>query len=105
MQNQRKMKAYLDTTRKAKTPGLKEGDFVRVRKPVHVRKGKSKFSNPMQIVRKKGKHSFELSDGRTWDMSHLAPFHPEVTQVPEHSEQSTSTASPGRGTNQLEGRC
>lgn len=48
MQNQREMKAYLDTKRKAKTLGLKEGDFVR------VRKGKSKFSNPMQIVRRKG---------------------------------------------------
>lgn len=104
MQQQRKMKVYLDTKRKAKTPGLKEGDFVRVRKPVHVKKGKSKFSNPMQIVRRKGTHSFELSDGRTWDVSHLAPLNTEFTQAPEHVDQSTPTPS-GSSNNQVEGRC
>lgn len=54
------MKAYLDTKRKAKIPVFKEGDLLRVRKSVHVLKGRSKFSDPMQITKKKGPQSYEL---------------------------------------------
>lgn len=76
---QLKMKAYLDTKWKAEITKLREGDCVHVRKPVRVKKGTSIFSGPMQIIRRRGKHSYELNDGRTWDVSHLAPLHTGLT--------------------------
>ncbi len=85
---QLKMKAYLDIKRKAKIPKLKEGDCVRVRKP--AKKGTSKFSDPMQIIRRRGKYSYELSDGRTWDVSHLAPLHTDFRSAEQPSSASTS---------------
>lgn len=72
---------------KAMIPKLKEGDLVRVRKPVHVRKGESKFSDPMQIIMRKGTHCYKLSDGQTWNVSHLALLHTDFTLA----EQSAST--------------
>ncbi len=87
---QQKMKAYLDIKRKANIPKLKEGDCVRVRKPTHVKKGTSKFSDPMQIIRRRGKYSYELSDGRTWDVSHLAPLHTDFWSAEQPISVSTS---------------
>ncbi len=51
---QKKMKAYTDSRRVARTPDFKVGDWVRVRIPTHVPKAHPKFTNPRQIVRKLG---------------------------------------------------
>ena len=58
------MKEYTDAKRRAKTPKLHPGSLVHIRNPVHVKKGKSKFSEPHKVTQQKGAHSYTLTDGR-----------------------------------------
>lgn len=69
---QKKMKAYTDSKRVARTPDFKVGDWVRVRIPTHVPKAHPRFSNSRQIVRKLGACTYLLSDGKNWHASHLS---------------------------------
>lgn len=69
---QKKMKAYTDSRRVARTPDFKVGDWVRVRIPTHVPKAHPRFTNPRRIVRKLGACTYLLSDGKNWHDSHLA---------------------------------
>ncbi len=75
------MKTYMDAKRHAKAPKLHPGNLVRVRNPVHVKKGRSKFSEPHKVIQQKGPHSYTLTDGKTWDASHLSML-PETFTLP-----------------------
>ncbi|KAL0190178.1 hypothetical protein M9458_012876 [Cirrhinus mrigala] len=77
---QKKMKAYTDSRRVARTPDFKAGDWVRVRIPTHVPKAHPRFTNPRQIVHKLGTCTYRLSDRKSWHASHLAR---SVTPVSE----------------------
>ncbi len=82
---QLKMKAYLDIKQKKNS----KAEGVHVRKPTHVMKGTLNFSKPMQIIRRRGKCSYKLSKGRTWDVSHLGPLHKDFRSVEQPCSAST----------------
>ncbi|KAI2660383.1 Transposon Ty3-G Gag-Pol polyprotein [Labeo rohita] len=71
---QKKMKAYTNSRRVARTPDFKPGDWVHVRIPTHVPKAHPRFTYPRQIVRKLGACTYR------WHASHLAR---SVTPVSE----------------------
>ncbi|XP_034065890.1 uncharacterized protein LOC117542374 [Gymnodraco acuticeps] len=54
------MKTYTDAKRNAKIPKIHPGSLVRVRNPLHVKKGKPKFSEPLKVTQQKGPHSYTL---------------------------------------------
>ncbi len=84
------MKTYTDAKISvyAKTPKLHPGSFVRVRNAVHVKKGKFKFSEPLKVAQQKGPHSYMLTDGKTWDASHLSVL-PETFTLPVEGYRPT----------------
>ncbi|XP_064475479.1 uncharacterized protein K02A2.6-like [Ornithodoros turicata] len=71
--HQQQSKTYTDQKRSAKAPKYKVGDYVRVRKPGFTPKGMPSFSKPLKIIRQKGRYSFQLADGNTWNASKFAP--------------------------------
>ncbi|MEQ2186705.1 hypothetical protein GOODEAATRI_031414 [Goodea atripinnis] len=73
-QKQNKMKAYTDKKMRAKTPTVKVGDIVRVRRPEHIPKGSSRFTEPRTVMKKVGQNTYTLNDGRKWNASKLAHF-------------------------------
>ncbi|KAL0149455.1 hypothetical protein M9458_055243 [Cirrhinus mrigala] len=70
---QEKSEQYSDRKRIAKHVSFQCGSYVRVKKPGIVPKTQSKFGKPLKVVGKKGLYTYKLSDGRSWDASHLAP--------------------------------
>lgn len=58
-------------------------DTVCVRRPEHVHKGTSRFTEPLTVVKRVGPSTYLLSDGRKWNASKLARF-------PKESLASTS---------------
>ncbi|KAL7877191.1 hypothetical protein SRHO_G00038340 [Serrasalmus rhombeus] len=89
-----KMQTYTDSKRHAQTPRFKEGNFVRVRKPTHVKKGKSRFTEPLQIAWKSGTHSYQLTDGCVWDASCLAMLPAEFSLSAEEPNSSIQQPCP-----------
>lgn len=87
-QRQHKMKAYTDARRGARTPAFQRGDRVRVRNPLHVPKGHKRFSDPLTIREKVGNSTYTLSNGKTWNASHLAAF-PDLTTTTTDADQDT----------------
>ncbi|XP_064479192.1 uncharacterized protein K02A2.6-like [Ornithodoros turicata] len=71
--HQQQSKTYTDHKRSAKAPKYKVGDYVRVRKPGFTLKGMPSFTKPFKIIRQKGRYSFQLADGNTWNASKFAP--------------------------------
>lgn len=80
------MKQYCDARQGARTPSFKEGDSVRVCKPVHVPKGHPKFSTPIKIKKQVAPSTYILEDGKTWHASHLASVPANNTESPDHPE-------------------
>ena len=93
---QKQMKEYFDIRRGARTPSFREGDKVRVLKPVHVLKGHQKFSAPIMIKKQVGPSIYILDDGKTWHVSYLTSV---PNELPENSAQSETevggTVKPG----------
>lgn len=89
------METYTDAKRNAKIPKIHPGSLVHVRNPLHVKKGKSKFSEPLKVTQQKGPHSYMLGDGKTWDASHLSVL-PE-TFTPPAEEMSPAELATGDG--------
>lgn len=71
-QRQQYTKEYTDRRRAAKTPRFRVGDWVRVKKPGKVAKGESAFGPPLRIMKRVGRWTFRLGDGRVWNASKLA---------------------------------
>ncbi|KAJ8373726.1 hypothetical protein SKAU_G00043060 [Synaphobranchus kaupii] len=92
-QQQRKMKAYTDAKRGARPPAFQKGDRVRVRKPLHVPKGHQRFSAPLTIREKVGDSTYILSNGKTWNASHLTVF-PDTATTDEDTVESPVDRSP-----------
>lgn len=106
--HQAKSKAYADQRRAAKIPRFQVGDYVRVRKPVPGPKGTPTFGTPLRILKRVGRWSFHLEDGRTWNGSQLSAVPKEAwpnqgpwqsppwnnSTVPPNTSGSTPTASP-----------
>lgn len=60
---------------------------------VHVKKGKSKFSEPLKVTQQKGPHSYTLTDGKTWDVSHLSVLLGTFTlPIEEHRPMESATS-------------
>ncbi|KAL2085986.1 hypothetical protein ACEWY4_019306 [Coilia grayii] len=92
-----KVKEYTDRRRSAQASTFKVGDFVRIKKPVLIRKGAHKFTPPFQITALKGPATFLLSDGKVWNASHLAFAPPDtvpMTLNPQQSDQALPAAVP-----------
>lgn len=75
---QDKVRSYTDAKRGARTPPFQPGERVRIRKLHHVPKAHPRFTSPATVRKIVGSNSFLLSDGKTWNASHLAHF-PSVT--------------------------
>ena len=73
---QNKYKFYADKRRNVKNIYLHVGDWVRIRKSGHVLKGEQRFSSPIQIIKKISAYTFEMSDGRRWNVSKLMKCNP-----------------------------
>ncbi|XP_049520592.1 retrovirus-related Pol polyprotein from transposon opus [Dermacentor silvarum] len=84
-EHQRKSKAYADQRRAARVPKFQVGTYVRVKKPIPGPKGTPSYGPPLKILKRIGRWSFCLEDGRTWNASQLSA-------VPKE-------ASPEQGTN------
>lgn len=100
-EKQVKSKEYTDKRRSAQAPTFKVGDFVRIKKPVLIKKGAHKFTAPLQITAQKGPATFLLSDGKVWNASHLAAASPDTPPVPltsQHSDEAPSAVVPLRRT-------
>lgn len=83
---QKTSKAYTDVKRGAQVAKFKEGILVRVRKPLHVKKGLSKFHAPSRVIQKTGASSYVLEDGGTWNASHLS-------LLPERAQNTITSAA------------
>lgn len=90
--NQAKMKRYTDSRRGARAPPFQEGDRVRIRLPRPTPKAHPRFSPPVQVEKQVGPNTFQLSDGKKWNASHLShvPLGTNVTLRPTCSSTSTS---------------
>ncbi|KAF3850145.1 hypothetical protein F7725_019864 [Dissostichus mawsoni] len=86
------MKTYSDAKRNAKIPKIHPGSLVRVRNPLHVKKGKPKFSEPLKVTKQKGPHSYTLDNGKTWDASHLSVL-PETFTPPSEEVRPAEPAT------------
>ncbi|KAF3860739.1 hypothetical protein F7725_000994 [Dissostichus mawsoni] len=86
------MKTYTDAKIKAKIPKIHPGSLVRVRNPLHVKKGKPKFSEPLKVTQQKGPHSYTLENGKTWDASHLSVL-PETFTPPSEEVRPAEPAT------------
>lgn len=71
---QKSSKTYTDRKRGATEVSFKQGSFVRVKRPGILPKLQSAFSKPLKVLQKTGPYTYKLSDGRTWNASHLTPF-------------------------------
>ena len=63
-----------------------------MRNPERVKKGKSKFSEPLKVTQQKGPHSYALTDGKTWDASHLSVL-PGTFTLPAEEQRPTELAT------------
>lgn len=61
-----------------------------VRNPVHVKNGKSKFSEPLKVTQQRV--SYTLTDGKTWDASLLSVL-PETFTLPAEEQGPTEPAT------------
>lgn len=68
---QKKHKRYYDAKRNVKQVHFKVGDWVRVKKPGFITKGKKTFSDPVQVSHKLSRHTYVLTDGKSWNVSKL----------------------------------
>lgn len=84
------MKTYTDAKRYAKAPKLHPEISCMSRKesPISV-----------SLIKEKGPHSHTLTDGKTWDASHLSVLPETFTLpvgVPRHEEPAPSNGVPDR---------
>nr|XP_055067930.1 uncharacterized protein K02A2.6-like [Misgurnus anguillicaudatus] len=75
---QQKCKDYTDKKRGARVPTFKEKDWVRIKKPEHVRKGSSKYTAPCLVKKRVGPNTVLLEDGKKWNASRLTGVPNEV---------------------------
>ena len=78
--HQTKMKRYTDARRHARMPSFRPGERVRIRKPQHVPKAHPRFTSPATVRERIGPNTFLLSDGKTWNATHLAHTPPVAGQ-------------------------
>lgn len=71
-QKQQKSKEYTDRKVGTKVPMFQVIDTVHVRRPKHVPKGPSRFTEPLTAIKKVGPNPYLLSVGRKWNASKLA---------------------------------
>lgn len=67
---QEKQKLYFDSKKNVKEFELIFGDFVRVKKPVHVKKGGPKFGSPIKVVEVR-RDSVKLVNDQWWNKCFL----------------------------------
>lgn len=91
-----KMKRYMDARRGACTPRFQVGDRVHVWNP-HDSNGHRKFTDPLTVAKRQGMGTYILSNGKTWNATHLTAFPcgSESTEA-AHDAQTTDTR-PKRG--------
>ena len=93
---QQSYKKYCDDKRSVKMTNLDVGDWVKVKKPGIVPKGYSKYSEPMQIIRKLSERTFQTEDGKNWNVSRLCKC---VQPVASYSGPEESTVDSDNATN------
>ncbi|XP_033118512.1 uncharacterized protein K02A2.6-like [Anneissia japonica] len=71
---QAKSKEAYDKRKCVKTRVFSSGDIVRIKKPWNVRKGESKFTEPVEIRQHVGLNTYVMTNGQKWNVKHLAPF-------------------------------
>ena len=90
-QRQEYTKKYTDQRRAAKTPRFCVGDWVRVKRSGNVPKGEPTFGPPQRIIKRVGRWTFRLEDGRVWNASKLA-----AAPKTNHQSQRQNTSTPAK---------
>lgn len=75
----------------AKTPSFSPAQYVRVRKPGHVIKGRQRFMSPQKILERR-QDSYLLEDGKAWNQATLARV-PNQQSPKQKSTMSSSIAA------------
>ena len=94
---QRRQKEYADRTRRAKTPDFCVGEWIRYQLRPRPRKGRSRYSQPVRIVGRRGPNSFLLAGGALVHAERLTrwtaapPTESETTELPTELETSEQT--------------
>ena len=70
-QEQRKLKERVDRKQNAKEYSLKEGDLVRVQRPVRKAKWHPRLSELLEVVENRRQDTYCLSDGTRWHADRL----------------------------------
>lgn len=90
-ERQRRQKAYADRTRHAKTPDFRIGEWVRYQIRPRPRKGRLRYSEPVQIVGRRGPNSFLLTGGALVHAERLTRW----TALPPSTDSPSETWSSG----------
>ena len=72
----RSTRGIVTKMRNAKHVEFQTGDWVRVRKPGILVKGHVRYTNPVKIAKKLSPYTYELSDGKRWNINKLIPTQP-----------------------------
>ena len=64
---QEKSRTYTDKRRAAHKQVFSSGDYVRIKKPGHVGKGKQKFSAPIRIKKRIRPYTYLMDNGSIWN--------------------------------------
>lgn len=76
-EKQRKYKFYADKRRNTRTAIFNVGDWVRVKRHGRFQKGEKSYSDPIQIANEISSFTFQMSDGRKWNISKLVKCNPQ----------------------------
>lgn len=90
-ERQRKNKAYADQRQAARVLKFQDGTYVRVKKPVPGLKGTPSYGPLLKILKRIGRWSFHLEDGRTWNASQLLAVPKEASSGQETNKDNSCT--------------
>ena len=94
---QNAQKTYADARNVAKELSFAPGQYARIRKPQAL-KGQPKFTEPMRILKRVGKASYKMEDGKIWHRNRMAAAKVDSEGEPmEIEEEGEDTSHPDSG--------
>jgi hypothetical protein len=95
---QQQSSSYYNRRKRARSPGITAGDYVRIRRPTRSHKLAPTYSDPLQVARANG-NTVWLTNGQRWNVRrcllHRASIKASADR-PDLAKQSQSTIPPGR---------
>jgi transposase InsO family protein len=94
---QQQSSSYYNRRKRARSPGITAGDYVRIHRPTRSHKLAPTYSDPLQVARANG-NTVWLTNGQRWNVRrcllHRASFKASADR-PDLAKQSQSTIPPG----------